>query len=149
MMKQLSLDTFLPYHLAVTADLVSRSLAKVYEGYDLTTPEWRILVHLQHHEHLTPTELGTLTNMDKARVTRALILMDKKELAVREASEQDKRVAHISLTEKGKDLFQQIETPILAWQQSFQAALSKEKQHELLSLLKQLNAWCGEHCQTT
>ena len=117
------LDNFLPYHLAVAADLISRSLAKVYADYDLTIPEWRILAHLQQHGALTPSELGSLSHMDKARVTRALILMDKKQLIRRQANERDKRVAHISLTEQGQTLFTQVEPQVLAWNERLQQAL--------------------------
>lgn len=148
-MKNLELDNFLPYQLVMVADSISRSLAKVYADFDLTTPEWRILAHLQQSDNRTPTELGRLTNMDKARVTRALILMDNKHLVMRTSNSQDKRVVHISLTEQGKQLFQQIEPQVLAWNQNFSHVLPNRKNQLLLDLLKQLNHWCLTHCTST
>ncbi|CAA6808358.1 MAG: DNA-binding transcriptional regulator, MarR family, partial [uncultured Thiotrichaceae bacterium] len=100
-MNKLQLDDFLPYHLVMSADLISRSLSRVYARHGLTIPEWRILIQLQANESLTPSEIGYLAKMEKARISRALVLMDKKDLIIRKQDESDKRVSHIMLSGKG------------------------------------------------
>ena len=141
-MNKLQLDSFLPYHLSVASDLVSRALSKVYAEFGITMPEWRILAHLNQHKSLTPSQLGVNTNMDKARVSRALILLDKKGLINRKVDKKDKRVAHIVLTEAGNALFAQIEPQVLNWDQEFQASLPGKEYNELLDTLKRLKGWC-------
>ncbi|MCJ8305176.1 MarR family transcriptional regulator [Shewanella sp.] len=47
----LMLKSFLPYRLVNLAQNVSEKFAEVYQSeFNLTTPEWRILVHLAEHD---------------------------------------------------------------------------------------------------
>lgn len=141
-MNKLELNNFLPYHLSVTSEMVSRALSKVYAGFGVTIPEWRVMVHLNHHGSLTPSELGIATSMDKARVSRALILMDKKALITREVDQRDKRVSHICLTETGKELFIRIEPEVLAWNARLADELPSSQHDNLLQALKTVETWC-------
>jgi DNA-binding MarR family transcriptional regulator len=141
-MNKLELDNFLPYHLSVTAEMVSRALSKVYAGFGVTIPEWRVMVHLNHNQSLTPSQLGAATSMDKARVSRALILMDKKALISRRIDEKDKRVAHICLTDSGKDLFMRIEPEVMQWNEQLAKEMPDQQHEELLQALKTVEVWC-------
>jgi len=134
--KKFQLENFLPYHLVTTADLVSRSLSTVYAKYSLTIPEWRILAHLKKHKKLTHNQLCKFTIMEKARVTRALILMSKKKLVTRYQDKIDKRIYHTELLNDGKKLFLKIEPEILKWENQLSEVLGKENYQNLLSGLK-------------
>ncbi|HPE59495.1 MAG TPA: MarR family transcriptional regulator [Thiolinea sp.] len=138
----LQLEDFLPYRLTVAADMISRSLSKVYAGYDITIPEWRVMAQLFRHGSLTPGELGRLANMEKARVTRALILMNNKELITRTPDAHDRRVAYIDLSNKGRTLYTRIEPHIVAWNQDFCGQLGIQSEMELLQLLQGIETWC-------
>lgn len=141
-MNKLQLDDFLPYHLAMSADLISRSLSRVYAKHGLTIPEWRILAQLKENGSLTPSEIGYLANMEKARVSRALVLMDKKDLVVREPDESDKRVSHITLSAKGELLFAEVEPEVLSWNARFADKLGEENYKSLLDSLKNIQTNC-------
>ena len=141
-MNKLELANFLPYHLSVTSEMVSRALSKVYAGFGITIPEGRVMVHLNHHGSLTPSQLGVETNMDKARVSRALILMDKKALISRQVDQRDKRVSHISLTEVGKELFAQIEPEVMAWNVRLAKEMPDQQYDELMQALRTVFTWC-------
>lgn len=141
-MNKLELENFLPYHLSITSEMVSRALSKVYADFGVTIPEWRVMVHLNHHGSLTPSQLGVATSMDKARVSRALILMDKKALISRQVDQRDKRVAHICLTDAGKDLFIQIEPEVMAWNACLARDMPDQQHDELLQALKTVETWC-------
>ncbi len=146
-MNKLILNDFLPYHLSVTAEVVSRALSKVYSGFGITIPEWRVMVHLSHHGSLTPSQLGSATNMDKARVSRALILMDKKALITRMVDKHDKRVAHISLTDAGRSLYGQIEPEVMVWNTRLAAEMPDNQHSQLVEALKSVKAWCAQNYQ--
>lgn len=141
-MNKLELEIFLPYHLSVTSERVSRALSKVYADFGVTIPEWRVMVHLNHHGSLTPSQLGAATSMDKARVSRALILMDKKVLISRRIDQRDKRVAHICLTESGKELFTRIEPEVMAWNERLAQEMPDQQYDNLLQALKTVEIWC-------
>lgn len=141
-MNKLELDNFLPYHLSVTSEMVSRALSKVYAGFGITIPEWRVMVHLNHHGSLTPSQLGIATSMDKARISRALILMDKKALISRQVDQRDKRVAHICLTDTGKELFVRIEPEVMAWNERLAREMPDQQHDSLLQALKTVETWC-------
>ena len=141
-MNKLELENFLPYHLSITSEMVSRALSKVYAGFGVTIPEWRVMVHLNDQGSLTPSQLGVATSMDKARVSRALILMDKKSLISRRVDQQDKRVAHICLTESGKNLFVRIEPEVMAWNEHLAKEMPEQQHEHLLQALKTVELWC-------
>lgn len=137
--KTLIIEDFIPYHLVVAADKVSRSLSKVYAKYNLTIPEWRILVQLQQTKELTHSELMRATNMEKARVSRALILMQKKQLIKRKPDQQDKRVVHIQLSEQGRALYTEIEPEVLKWNENFIQKNGQENGRQLLNMLREVS----------
>lgn len=141
-MNKLQLDDFLPYHLVMSADLISRSLSRVYAKHGLTIPEWRILAQLKENGSLTPSEIGYLANMEKARISRALVLMDKKDLIVREPDDSDKRVSHIMLSAKGELLFTKVEPEVLSWNALFTDKLGAESYKNLLDSLKNIQTNC-------
>ena len=148
-MNKLERENFLPYHLSITSEMVSRALSKVYADFGVTIPEWRVMVHLNHHGSLTPSRLGVATSMDKARVSRALILMDKKALISRQVDQWDKRVAHICLTDTGKDLFTQIEPEVMAWNACLARDMPDQQHDDLLQALKTVETWCKAQGDST
>ncbi len=141
-MNKLQLDGFLPYHLVMSADLISRSLSRVYAKHGLTIPEWRILAQLKENESLTPSEIGYLAKMEKARISRALVLMAKKDLIVRKLDESDKRVSHIMLSGKGELLFSEIEPEVLSWNAQFIDNLGDDTYNSLVESLKDIQKNC-------
>lgn len=143
-MSKLQLDDFLPYHLVMSADLISRSLSRVYAKHGLTIPEWRTLAQLKAHESLTPSEIGYLAHMEKARISRALVLMNKKGLIVRKLDESDKRVSHITLSEEGERLFAVVEPEVLSWNARFTEQLGEDKYKDLLSTLRYIQTHCRD-----
>lgn len=145
-MSNLQLDNYMPYHLVIATDLISRSIAKVYAQYDLTIPEWRILAQLQQHESLTPSELSQLAGMEKARISRALILMAKKQLIERTPDQADKRIVHVALNAAGKALFARVEPEVLHWDKQFKEKLGDDVYQTLLAALKDVQDRCSAGC---
>ncbi len=141
-MTELDLEHFMPYRLTVTADRISRSLAKIYMQYDLTTPEWRIIAHLYYAQSLTPKVIGQMSNMEKARVTRGLILLEKKGLIKRCKDTTDKRITHITLSPQGLALHQKLEPEIVAWNEQFLQYLGPHNNADLLLQLQRIEQWC-------
>lgn len=96
------LDDFLPYKLAVVTDSASRVLAgNCLDAFNLTIPEWRILVVVSEHGTLSPTIVSSHTAMDKVKVSRAAQSLVAKGLLRQGQDPSDGRGRLLKLTRKG------------------------------------------------
>ena len=101
----LQLDRFLPYRAARLATALSRGLAAQYEArYQISVPEWRVLVHLTQESEISVRDIFTRVDMDRARVTRAVQRLEARDLVSKLVNESDRRLVKLALTPAGRDL---------------------------------------------
>ena len=72
-------------------------------GVTMSQPGFTLLRRIQEHGPLSLTELGRLTHMDAASVTRQVLQLEQAGLVRRDRSERDGRVALVSVTPAGAD----------------------------------------------
>ena len=137
--KTLNLDHFTPYRLSVVTNRVSSAIARHYsDRFDLTIPEWRVMAVLGQTPGLPAREVAERTAMDKVQVSRAVAsLLAAKRLA-RTAHAKDGRVAHLSLTLKGREIYDQVVPLALALEQQFLSVLNQQERKALDGLLAKL-----------
>ncbi|MEJ8572908.1 MarR family transcriptional regulator [Microbaculum marinum] len=136
---RLRLDAFLPYRLAMLAEQVSQSLARLYsERYGITNPEWRVLAALGEHGTMTSTEIGRNSRMHKTKVSRAVSELEKKHLIIRETSPEDMRVAHLTLTAQGEAVYRKLVPLALRFGDRLAGGLSPEEAAVLERVLASL-----------
>jgi DNA-binding MarR family transcriptional regulator len=124
----LRLEEFLPYRLVMLAEQVSQSLSRLYsERYGITNPEWRTLAALGQFGTMTSTEIGRHSRMHKTKVSRAVAELEKKHLIARKTSRADMRVAHLSLTAEGEDVYRQLVPLALQFGDRLAGGLSDEE----------------------
>jgi len=137
-----------PYRLHVLATTVSQTVAKLYaDRFDLTIPEWRIIAvlgGLEEGETLSGTTLSSLTAMDRVQVSRAMARMLDTELIVRGTGRADRRTAQVSLTAKGRRVYEQIVPLARAIEARLMSALGPEEQARLDAAFAKLEAQAGE-----
>lgn len=105
----LKLENFLPYQLNVLASLVSQALSRVYSRrYGIGVPEWCALVTLGQHEVMTAKAIGAHTHMHKTKVSRAVVLLEKRQLLARRTNRDDMREAFLSLTAAGRAIYEEV-----------------------------------------
>ncbi|WP_394392900.1 MarR family winged helix-turn-helix transcriptional regulator [Shewanella woodyi] len=151
----ISLNQFLPYRLVNLAQKVSVNFAEVYQSeFNLTTPEWRILVHLaeltlcdksdgavrQQSTGISAKELTQLASMDKSTVSRAVKLMLDKGYITKQVHIADKRAFTLTLTTAGFTLYQTIAPKALEWEKSLLKALDKQEYQALMQILDKLDS---------
>ena len=73
-------------------------------GEEITPEQWVILVRLWQRDGRTQTELGESTFRDRPTMSRILDGMERRELLVRRAAEEDGRAWRVYLTARGKGL---------------------------------------------
>jgi len=76
-------------------------------GFSLT--EARILYELGQTPELSATEIGEKLNLDRGYLSRMLRAFQRKRLITRKTDTTDKRRSHLSLTEKGRKTFRQLD----------------------------------------
>lgn len=85
---------------------LARRLQKYFREaeLDLTVEQWSILVHLWKYDGVSQQELSNRTFRDKPSITRLVDNLEKLGLVARQASDTDRRINRVYLTEKGKSL---------------------------------------------
>ncbi|HDR4421246.1 TPA: MarR family transcriptional regulator [Bacillus cereus] len=103
--------------------------------WNVSAAQFDVLAQVGGQGRLTQQELGNKLFVTKGNITQLLNKMEQLEWIRRE---QEGTTKYISLTEKGKALYEEIVPP----QETFQAEqfqnLNVEEQHQLLRLLKKL-----------
>jgi DNA-binding MarR family transcriptional regulator len=135
----IQLDSYWPYQLTVLADRISRrtaALVKAHAGLNLS--QWRVLAAIAERPGRTAVDVVTVTPMDKGIVSRATKALLEMGLVVREASQDDGRVSHLHLTEKGHALYRVLSPRVAAVLQRADNTLSTEEQARFGAYLGQL-----------
>jgi DNA-binding MarR family transcriptional regulator len=141
----LELERFLPYRLNVVAESVSRSLSRLYaERYGIGVPEWRVIATLGQYERMTAKEVGEHSRMHKTKVSRAVAALETKGLALRQPNEDDMREAFLTLTLRGRRIYQDLAPRALAFEHELDAALGPRERDHLDGLLRKLEARAQE-----
>ena len=136
----LRLSNFLPYRLSVLSNTVSRNIADLYDReFGISIWQWRVMAVLGENSGITATEIGQVTAMDKVAVSRAVSgLLDSGHIA-RKASAEDARRAILSLTPKGKTVYDKIVPIALEAERNLVEALSPDERTQLGSLMEKLS----------
>ena len=139
--KPLSLETFVPYRMVNLATNISQAFAKTYQqAFDLSIAEWRILALLAEHQALTGKDITALAYMDKSKVSRAVKILQDKQLIHRETHPLDQRAAQLVLSASGQQLYQQIAPMALAWERQLIDVLGAGEYRDLLRIMGKLDA---------
>ncbi|MFI8189392.1 MarR family winged helix-turn-helix transcriptional regulator [Streptomyces sp. NPDC085946] len=102
----------------------------------LTRPEFDLLGALRRTGHeLTPGDLARETFASGAAVTKRLKQLTERGLVERRGDTRDRRVAHLRLTDAGRDLVDGILPEQLAYETAVLSGLGAPEQGELASLL--------------
>ncbi len=76
-------------------------------GFSLA--EARIIYELAQVPEISATEIGEKLNLDRGYLSRMLRAFQRKRLITRKTDAADKRRSHLSLTEKGRTTFRQLD----------------------------------------
>ena len=135
----LRLRNFLPYRLSVLSNTVSRKIADLYDReFGLSIWQWRVMAVLGENAGITATEIGQVTAMDKVAVSRAVSgLIDSGHVA-RKASAEDGRRSILSLTPKGKGVYDKIVPIALGAERDLVETLSAAEREQLARLMEKL-----------
>lgn len=142
--RRLDLDRFLPYRLSVLSNRVSSEIARHYsDRFGLTIPEWRVMAVLGQTPHLSARDVAARTAMDKVQVSRAVASLVEGRRVQRRDDAGDGRVTRLSLTAKGRAIYDQIVPLALNLEAVFLSTLTREERETLDRLMRKLSERVG------
>ncbi len=136
----LKLAEFLPYRLSVLSNRISQAIADLYEQkFGLTVPEWRVVAVLGEDPGLSANDVAERTAMDKVAVSRAVSKLLETGKVARKFAKEDKRRSVLSLTDLGRDIYENIVPMALAYEAALLAELDPEQRMKLSAILDKLS----------
>ena len=110
------------------------------QQFGVNTAEWRILATLAEHGELQAKQVGERTNMDKVRVSRAVATLLAEKLLRKRPCREDNRASLLSLSARGRRLYQRIVPEALGWEDALVEPLTEDEQRTLFALLDKLDS---------
>ncbi|MEC8197864.1 MAG: MarR family transcriptional regulator, partial [Pseudomonadota bacterium] len=103
------LQNFLPYLLNQAAEESSLAFQKVYKDrYGMLRTEWRVLFHLGIYGRMSAKEIGQRSKMHKTKISRAVARLEERRFLTRQASEEDRRLEYLQLTQQGQAAYRDL-----------------------------------------
>jgi DNA-binding MarR family transcriptional regulator len=139
--KELILEDFLPYRLAILSHTVSTSIARAYDQrFGLTIPEWRVIAILGRFPGLSAVEVAERTMMDKVAVSRAVTKLIKSGRIDREFADADRRRSILNLSAAGRQVHDEIAPLALGIEDDLLHGLSDDQIGVLNQVIERLLA---------
>ena len=132
-------STSLPMQLYKALDAIMPEYRNLFYKYDLTEQQWRILRVLWTENNITVAQLSKITLLPAPSLVGILDRLVKKNLLIRNRSDEDSRQVQISLTTKGQELQQLVAPSVLAIHSRLKARVSNEEWQSLERLLKKFS----------
>jgi len=131
----------MPYRLSVLSNTVSTTVARAYDKrFKVSIPEWRVIAVLGRFPGLSAVEVAERTLMDKVAVSRAVTKLIKNGRIDREFADADRRRSILNLSEKGKQLHDEIATLALEFERELLEGLTAEQLEQFDVILERLLA---------
>lgn len=137
--KELILEDFLPYRLAILSHTVSSLIARVYDKrFGLTIPEWRVIAIVGRFPGLSAVEVAERTMLDKVAVSRAVTKLIKAGRIDREFADADKRRSILTLSEDGRKVHDEVAPLAMAMEDDLLHGLADDEVAVLNTVIERL-----------
>ena len=137
--KELILEDFLPYRLAILSHTVSSLIARVYDKrFGLTIPEWRVIAIVGRFPGLSAVEVADRTMLDKVAVSRAVTKLIKAGRIDREFADADRRRSILTLSEDGRKVHDEVAPLAMAMEDDLLHGLADDEIAILNTVIERL-----------
>lgn len=130
----------LPMALLSSRELVMSQFRPMLRDHGLTEQQWRVLRALVEFVEVEVTDLAKRSYILSPSLSRILQNLEERGLVKRFAVRSDQRRARISISDKGRRLFDAIAPHSEAHYDKIEVAFGKNKLSKLHALLRELNA---------
>jgi DNA-binding MarR family transcriptional regulator len=155
--EKLEVHEFPTFMVLRLATLTKNTLTRRYlDPYGISLPEWRLLALVARYDSLLFSEITTGSSMDKGQVSRTLKSIHRKGLVMLDAVATDEKPRstslsprlQVSISPKGRTLFNRILPASRSWQARLIDSMSPEERrvfHSVaLRLLREIPEMAGD-----
>jgi len=136
----IDLPGFMPYQLAVAADVVGKRLARLYaDRFGLSIPEWRVIAVIARYPGLSANGVAEQGALDKVQVSRAVSRLTERGLIERRVAETDRRRSELSLSDAGRAIYQEIVPLALKEEARMLDRLTADERQQFAAVLTRLS----------
>lgn len=128
----------LGYQIHITANLLRNNFNDFLKPYGIYTEQYGVLCILNDQESLTLSQIADLVYKDKTSVTRLIDSLEKKEFVIKSPSATDRRAFDITISPKGKTLYEEIGLCLLEAKINIENQIDDKDKAVVLKVLKQL-----------
>lgn len=129
------LSSVVPYRLARSNAEMVKLVTMLCEANGFTLNIWRVMSAVGSYRSISPMEIGKLTTIDKAMVSRAIRELVDRGLTSRRTDARDARWAQIELTVEGLKVFERMAAGITALENHLFGDLPAGKLDEFMEIL--------------
>jgi DNA-binding MarR family transcriptional regulator len=123
-----SIDDLLLYRLGRLSSTAGALVVRLCEGgHGITRREWAVVAQLYENGGLPPSVLAERMHRDRARTSRVLTALIKKQLVLRTVTPGDRRGARVELTPAGRQLYDDLMPSIQAINGQILSALQADE----------------------
>lgn len=134
------LAAFLPYRFSILGERLSRALGRVYQdAFGISIPEWRVMAVLGECGSCSTRQVIERTEMDRVKVSRAVIRLSDMALVEQKPLANDQRAHTLKLTRRGSGIYRQILPMARALEAELVSVLSPLERDALDSILTKLH----------
>lgn len=126
-------------NLSFSVNKIAEGLVKEQISSDLTNDQHYTLRYINKVETCTSSELAEVFDVKKSAITAIITRMWEKGLIQRTRDENDRRVVYLTMTDKGRELFQETEEKIQDLVESFITRFDQSEIVQFLNTYEKLN----------
>lgn len=131
-------ESFLPYQVARLAFLLNVDLIEKLRREGINVARWRILAVLAMGDGITISEIIERAMMQQSALSRVLMTMEEEEYVRRVPRREDGRYVDVFLTEKGRTLFNSLDTIVRRRQNRLLKDFTPQEAEAALALMRRL-----------
>lgn len=127
-----------------------RIRAQLEEEFETTLPRFDVMAALEREpDGLTMSQLSAALLVSNGNVTGIVNRLIEELLVIRTLESDDRRIATVRLTRKGRDAFQRMARGHEKWVDEMFAGLTEPQMEQLMKLLAQVRHSIDENTDTT
>lgn len=130
----------LGYQLSLTTRHMAQGFEDALKTLGLTRITWCVLLAVEVENLRHPSDIADFIGIDRTATSRALRLLDAKDLICRAGGKADRRTTSVHLTDQGKTQLSRATKMAKTNRDIFQNRLSPSEQTDLRQLLAKLRS---------